>query len=147
MSRALHHLAHVELNRFQQILAASPKKFRENLYKSAGLSKKTPNTFSLRKRDDSGREAALQEALRSHKLDPEDAEEMVRNYLYTKRNLLSDALDFLQVPHEDGLTNENLDFIEELVPEKKDALDRHLSANHDRGDVDLYLTFLGAREQ
>ncbi|MBK8010833.1 MAG: hypothetical protein IPK13_05755 [Deltaproteobacteria bacterium] len=131
-------------DRFEELLAASPKKFREEIFRRAGSKKKT-SAFSLKTTaSDAQRIGKVQEAIRGGSaLDAEHIEEIVRNYLYGRRTLLADALDFLGVEHDQGLTETDLDFVGGMPEEKGRALKAALEAKHPTQDVELYLSFMG----
>lgn len=130
--------------RFQAILAASPRKFREEVFRRAGIKGKGNTTFSLKSNPKSEeRYQKLYEAIQAGlELDDEVSEEIIRNYFFTRRPLLAEALDFLGVAHDQGLTNEDLDFIAELPEEKGTELRALLQRSHDQADVDLYLGYM-----
>src|SRR5262245_57333295 len=137
MSNPLELLAQLDSDRFGDVLNASPKKFREELFRRAGIHVKS-NAFSLK--------TSGKNEVRTQKngmdLSAEVAEELIRNYLYTRRPMLADALDHFKVPHDNGLTDEDLAFIEKLEPEKGKELKSLLAAKHDGRDVELYFAFM-----
>ena len=55
-------------------------------------------------------------------------EELVRNWLYTKRPLLKATLDHLGVKNDNGLVDEDPVFFQELSAEKVKELVTHLTA-------------------
>src|SRR5262245_2599215 len=119
MSTAADIVRELDVSRLGELLSASPKTFREELFRAAGVKVKT-DAFSLGKGSKSQVRTerfhgALQEGL---ELRPEVFEELIRNYLFTKRSLLADALDHFSVPHDNGLTDADLDFLGELDPAK-----------------------------
>lgn len=131
-------------DRFGEIVFASPKKFREEVFRRAGIRAKKGGAFALSsaKKNDV-RVQKLMEAIQGGADVPDDLlAELVRNYLYTRRALLAEALDFLEVEHEEGLTDADLDFIEELPKERIAQLRDVLERNHDKADVELYLRFM-----
>jgi hypothetical protein len=130
-------------DRFQTILAASPRKLREEAYRRAGIKAKG-GTFSLKS---SGKSEERAQKLHQHlgagqPIDEQVADEFLRNYLLARRGLLIAALDHLGVPHSDGLTDHDLDFIPELPLERRHALRATLLEGHPAEDVDLYLAYL-----
>jgi hypothetical protein len=129
--------------RFQRIVAASPKKFREEIFRRAGVRVKA-EAFSLKTQPKNElRSQKLLAALKEGAdLGEGVVEELIRNYLYTRRELLADALDHFKVPHDNGLTDSDLDFIEKLKPEEGAQLRALLAAKHEASDVDLYLAFM-----
>ena len=133
----------LDADRFQEILSASPKKFREELFRRAGIKVKS-DAFSLRSSlKKEGRVQKLHDAVRARlEIGDDAAEELIRNYLYTKRPMLADALDHFRVTHDNGLTDSDLSFIETLAPEQRQELHSKLAAKHDARDVDLYFAFM-----
>lgn len=140
----------LENERFSEVLAASPRQFREELFRRAGIkAKKKGAKFSLTAARDTldAKVKRFIDALRNGEdlgSDGDEAlEEVIRNYLYTKRSLLADALDHFGIPHDNGLTDADLDFIEELTAEQGTALrGLLLEKKHDPADVDLYLAYM-----
>lgn len=133
----------LDTERFQLLLAASPKKFREEIFRRAGIKAKG-DVFSLKSSAKNEvrtqkLHAALKEGL---ELGENVVEELIRNYLFTLRPMLADALDHFEVPHDHGLTDHELDFIETLAPEKGRELRDKLVAKYDGRDVDLYFSFM-----
>lgn len=130
-------------DRFANLLAASPKNFREDLFRKAGVKTKT-NAFSL--------SAAPKNQVRSEKLHEaitggldlgdDVLEEVIRNYLYTRRPMLAEALDHFEVVHDNGLTDQDISFIEALADDKRAALRTRLESKFDRDDVALYFLFM-----
>ena len=72
------------------------------------------------------------------------AEELLRVYLMGKRELLGAALDAIEVDHQEGLTDDDLDGFAELSSDEAAELAEELSRDHDPLDVSLYLRFMGA---
>jgi hypothetical protein len=136
-------------DRFAQILAASPKNFREELFRKAGIRVKGGGAFSLSAPPKTQlRTAKLLSGLAEGEVLLEDDvfEEVIRNYLYTRRPMLADALDHLQVAHDNGLTDQDLSFLEELPVERRAALRKLLESKYERADVDLYLSFMNIKD-
>ncbi len=130
--------------RFNEIVFASPKKFREELFRRAGVKAKKGGAFAL---SNAKKNAVRVEKLLASMQDGADLPdellaELIRNYLYTKRALLAEALDFFEVEHDEGLTDADLDFIEELPEERVTQLRGILERSHDKDDVELYLRFM-----
>lgn len=136
----------LEADRFAALLGACPKAFREQLFRKSGIRAKG-NTFALSSSSKTEvRAGKLLDAIKGGlDLGDDVLEEVIRNYLYTRRGLLADALDHFNVPHEGGLTDADLDFIEELPPEKSRELKTLLVQKHDPADVELYFAFMNIR--
>jgi hypothetical protein len=144
MAKPLEILTHLEPDRFQDVLSASPKRFREEVFRRAGIRAKA-GAFTLKSAPKNEvRTQRLYTLLKEGSADLEEgvAEELIRNYLYTRRPMLADALDHFKVPHDNGLTDEDLSFVENLKPEEADKLRTELAAKHDAWDVELYLAFM-----
>lgn len=129
---------------FDALLNASPKKFREEIFRRAGVKNVSGGSFAIKA---SGKTSARAKRLRAailkgFDLTEEVSGEIIRNYLYTRRPLLAEALDFWEVEHDNGLTDAELDFIAELPGERGVHLRDLLLRNHDAGDVELYMTFM-----
>lgn len=136
-------LVRLDPDHFDAVVRASPKRFREEVFRRAGIRSRA-GAFSIKSVSKTeARVKRLQEVLgEKYPLDDEVLEELLRNYLYTRRSLLAEALDFLEVKHEDGLTDEDLEFVEKLAPEKVGQLRDILYRHHEERDVDLYLGFM-----
>jgi hypothetical protein len=133
-------------DRFATILAASPKAFREDLFRRAGVRVKG-NAFSLSSAPKNQvRAEKLHEAIKNGlDLGDDVLEELIRNYLYTRRPMLADALNHFSVKNDNGLTEEDLSFIDNLPPEKGQELRALLEAKYDKEDVELYLAFMNIK--
>jgi hypothetical protein len=143
MPTPLEYLNQLDAERFGEILSASPKKFREELFRRAGIKTKS-DAFSLKTSNKN--EVRIQKLHAAFKegLNPGDdvVEELIRNYLYTRRPMLAEALDHFKVEHDNGLTDEDLSFIEKLEPEKGRELKKQLAEKYGDKDVDLYFAFM-----
>lgn len=130
--------------RFNEIILASPKKFREELFRRAGVKAKKGGSFALNnaKKNAVRVEKLLASMQDGTEVPDELLAEIIRNYLYTRRALLAEALDFFEVEHDDGLTDADLEFMEELPPERVTQLRGILEKSHDKDDVELYLRFM-----
>ena len=130
-------------DRFVTVLSASPRAFREDLFRKANVKVKG-NAFSLASSSKNHvRAEKLHETIVGG-LDVGDTllEELLRNYLYTQRPLLAAALDELGVKHDQGLTDEDLEFVTKLEAERATKLRSRLLAQFDPTDVHLYLDFM-----
>ena len=136
-------LAKMSGPQFQHVLAASPKPLREQLFRSVGI-KKAGGAFTIKTAAQSGdRGVKLHAELASQgRVDERLIGDLVRNYLFTRRKLLADALDFFDVAHDDGLTEADLDFFESLPHDRIVELRTMLEKSHDATDVALYLSFM-----
>src|SRR5688500_9536361 len=109
---------------FTEVVSASPKKFREEVFRRVGVKGTGGGAFSLAtNKKNEVRIKRLFKALQDGaELEDPVAEELIRNYLYTRRPLLAEALDFFQVPHDNGLTDAELDFLAEVEADKGNEL-------------------------
>ncbi|NJK89139.1 MAG: hypothetical protein HC923_06850 [Myxococcales bacterium] len=127
------------------LLEAAPRKLREALFRSAGIRLKT-SAYSLRDRSKEQRFDRLRSSLAEGlEVQGEVADELIRNYLGSRPELLGDALDYWKVPHRNGFTDHDMDFVKALSPAEVAQVDAHLSARHAPNDVKLYLRYVGGR--
>ncbi len=71
------------------------------------------------------------------------ADEILRAYFFERRELLKTALDFFEIPNEDGITNQELTALEQADAETLRTLfDALVSKEFDPLDIALYLVFL-----
>ena len=129
---------------FQDLIGASPRKIRETLF--ARLNIKAKKTIGMKvhgKLED--RSKKLHERLKAATTKAEDdlCQELLRNWLYTKRPLLKATLDYLGVKNDGGLVEEEPTFFHELAPEKTKALIAHLKGQGFAAEhIALYLRFV-----
>ena len=130
-------------DRFTEVVGASPRRVREELYRRLGFKRKKAQNFDLKKRKEDDRAVRLLTAIKNGEpVADEVLEELIRSYLSVRRELLSDALDHFQIPHENGLTDSEIDFLSELPKEKAEALRTLLLAKHEPADVELYFAYM-----
>ena len=131
---------------FTDVISASPKKFREELFRRTGI-KSRGGAFSLatNKKNELRIKRLFQAIQEGAEIEGAIAEELIRNYLYTRRPLLADALDFFEVPHQEGLTEADLDFLAQVEAARGNELRSKLTARHAEADVDLYLRFMNIK--
>jgi hypothetical protein len=133
---------------FGQVLSACPRRSRETLFTRFAIPKPKKTASALLPSKDPARISKLQVAMSALAEDDEQgqqlAEELLRVYLMGKRELLGAALDAIEVDHQDGLTDDDLDGFAELSPEDAVELAQELSQVHNPLDVSLYLRFMGA---
>lgn len=139
-------LARQPVDVIREILAASPRRFREELFRRIGVKARrgSGGGFKLASKGDARTKQFLELLGGSREVPEEALAEVVRNYLYNRRELLGHALDFLEVEHDGGLTDQDLDFLQELSAERRGALQADLiEKGHGEGDVALYMAFMG----
>lgn len=139
-------LRELDPEHLDRVVHAGSKKLREELFRRCGIRPKS-SSFSLKGASRGARVERLREKLREG-TDPgsEVCEEVIRSYFYQKRDLLAQALDFLGVRHEDGLTDDDIDFLETLENDRSKALMDELEKTHPAEDVKLYFGFMGIPE-
>lgn len=129
---------------FGELVSASPRKIRETLFQRLGI--KAKKTIGLKvhgKLEDRTRK--LHEKLKGATTEQENrlCEELVRNWLYTKRPLLKATLDHLGIKNDNGLVDEEPTFFQELSAEKVKELVTHLTGQGFPAEhVALYLHFV-----
>lgn len=132
---------------FQDLLRACPRKPRETLFARFGIPRSKKKVSTLLPNRDPARAAKLQAAFTQVEEDDEEgqqlAEEVIRLYLLKHRQILSEAMDHLGVSHEEGLTEEDVDFAG-MKEGEREALRAALIQGHEARDVDLYLAYMDA---
>lgn len=129
---------------FAELVAASPRKIRETLFQRLGI--KAKKTIGLKvhgKLED--RTKKLHEKLKEASTEQENrlCEELVRNWLYTKRPLLKATLDHLGIKNDNGLVDEEPTFFQELSADKVKELVTHLTGQGFAAEhIALYLHFV-----
>jgi hypothetical protein len=136
-------LAALPPERLRVLVDAAPRRVREELFRSAGIRTKS-STYSLRGNDKAARYGRLKVELEAGTVASGDAaEEVIRSYLGQQSTLLGDALDHFEVPHRDGFTDEDLDFMEKLGPREVEAFRSDLrDRGHADADIELYCQYM-----
>lgn len=132
--------------KFTEILGASARQAREVYFHRHNIRKPKASSKALPKAGAKNefRTAALFDALRQSD-DDELAEEILRSYLLTKRQLLAAALDHLGIPHQDGLTDsDDVKKMEGMAGPELKKLVGKLKDVAEPADIALYLKFMGA---
>ncbi len=132
-------------DKFAEVIQASPRKIRETLFNRLGIKakKKSVGLKLHGKLEERTKKlhARLKEA--GTKQEAELCEELLRNWLYNKRELLCDTLDYLEVKHDNGLIDEEPTFFQELERDKVDAMIGHLKdKGHHLEEIKVYLSFV-----
>lgn len=129
--------------RFFAVFLESPKQVRELIFDRLQIEgAPLPKTkFPKPGAKTEARMKALFEFLQ--KTDDEQvADELLRNYFLKRRAILAAALDHLGIPHEDGLTNDELDRFEKLSAAEADKLFAAVAAKSDAPDAEMYLRYM-----
>jgi len=75
--------------------------------------------------------------------DDQTADEIMKTWLYGKRDLLSTALDFFDIKNDDGITEQELDAFEEASKEKLEELTAHLEEKgFELYDIAIYIAYM-----
>jgi hypothetical protein len=129
---------------FAELVAASPRKIRETLFQRLGIKAKKTIGLKIHGKLEE-RTKKLHEKLKAADSDHENrlCEELVRNWLYTKRPLLKATLDHLGVKNDNGLIDEEPTFFQELSAEKVKTLVGDLvGQGYQAEHIALYLHFV-----
>jgi hypothetical protein len=138
-------VADLQPDTFQEVIQASPRRIRETLFGRLGIKAKK-RSIGVRvhgKLED--RTKKLHEKLREGSTEQENnlCEELLRNWLFTRRDLLKATLDYLDIANDNGLIEEEPDFFQELEEDKVKALVSHLrEGGFDDEGIKVYLTFV-----
>jgi hypothetical protein len=130
---------------FQDVVNASPRRIRETLFGRLGIKAKKKKVGLKVHAKLEERTQKLHERLREGQSKQEDdlCEELLRNWLYNQRELLKATLDFLEVPNDNGLIDEEPTFFQELEAEKVKALVENLrGAGYPDEHITIYLRFV-----
>ena len=126
--------------KFKEIFTQAPRAAREAYYRKLKIKSKKARQFSLKKDDGTDKTQRVFTALsQGH---DELSEELIRVWLMGKRTLLSAALDFFNLPHENGMTESSLDFFKELKGEKVKDLIEALKPHGEETEIKIYLMFM-----
>jgi|GEM_PF-2966364 len=132
--------------RFTHLFKESPKKVREFIFTRFGIKSQSPSAFkfAVPGQKTEQQTKALYQALKTHE-DKEVSEEIIRNYLMNKRQMLADTLDHLKIPHDKGLTENDIDVFASFPDEQiQTIVDYLVGLGHPREDALLYLQFMKA---
>jgi hypothetical protein len=131
--------------KFAEIVGASGRKAKEvYFHRHAIKAPKFGTTLKSRAKNET-RTQKLYEILLSEK-DEQLCEELLRTWLLTKRAMLSAGLDFLKIPHNNGLTeSDDADKIADLDPATIQALIQAVEPVAPNIEVEVWLRYMGAR--
>lgn len=129
---------------FAEVITASPRKIRETLFARLNIKAKKQIGLKLHAKLED-RTKKLHVRLKDAQTAQENTlcEELLRNWLYTKRPLLKATLDHLDVKNDNGLVDEEPTFFKELTAEKVTDLVNHLKGEFPVEHIRLYLAFVG----
>jgi len=128
--------------KFEQIFHGLQRKTRISLEAAFGKRVKVRgNLFSLKPKL-SVPVLQIRDGIAAEKEKPL-AEELLRAYLYKYKPMLKQALDFVNIPNEEGITTEELDPLIKLAADKTDELAKALvAAGHDPENIALYFLYI-----
>lgn len=134
----------IDMERFSEIFGVNPRSVREALFSRLGIKAQQRRIGIRAHNKNTDRIRALYDRLLSDagKMERELASELLRNWLYTQRELLSDTLNHLGVKHDHGLTEQEVDFFEQLEPDKVRELCTLLIPTHGKEKVGIYLRYM-----
>lgn len=130
---------------FAEVISSSPRKIRETLFARLNIKAKKQIGLKVHGKLEE-RTKKLHERLKGAQTQQEDklCEELVRNWLYTKRPLLKSTLDHLGVKNDNGLVEEEPTFFKDLTVEKVTELVNKLKGEgHADEHIRLYFAFVG----
>ena len=130
--------------RFAEVFSVNPRSVREALFSRLGIKAQRKRIGIRTGSKNSDRVETLFQRITQEggKLEQELAGELLRNWLYTQRDMLGDTLDHFGVKHDNGLTEQDIDFFEKLEEDKVRELCSALVPKHGRELVSIYLRYL-----
>lgn len=131
----------VSYEKFQEIYSLAPRASRQIIAKRCGVKKNTKGSIAGMKERNEKLIKDIYDAMLLHN-DHQLAEQLIRNWLYNKRPMLKAALDYMNIPNEDGLTENDLDAFETMNEEECKKLQDTLAKDFPAEDVYIYLKFL-----
>ena len=132
--------------KFAEIFAASSRQARETYFHRHGIKAPKKSMKMLRAgQKNEIRTRSLFSVLRERE-DEEMAEEVLRSWLLTRRELLVAALDHLDIEHFDGLTDsEDVERFEKLNLKELKELVGILKEVAPIDEVEIYLRYMGSK--
>jgi hypothetical protein len=133
---------------FAEVISASPRKIRETLFARLNIKAKKQIGLKVHGKLEE-RTKKLHERLKGAQTEQENklCEELMRNWLFTKRPLLKATLDHLGVKNDNGLVDEEPAFFKDLTSDKVNDLKGVLATEHSVEHIKLYLEFVGVPEE
>ncbi|MEZ4271490.1 MAG: hypothetical protein R3C68_08685 [Myxococcota bacterium] len=130
--------------KFNEVVLTSARKAREVYFHRHGI--RAPKSSGRIVKPGAKNEIRCAELYRvlSEKKDEELAEEILRSWLLTKREMLAAALDHLKIPHDNGLTeSDDVKQFEKLKGEHLRGMIAKLNEYAPKEEVVAYLKFMG----
>jgi len=132
--------------KFAEVFSASTRQARETYFHRHGIKapKKSNKMLRAGKKNEIRAQALL--SVLSERDDDEMAEEVLRTWLLTKREMLIAALDHLDIEHFDGLTDsEDVERFEKLNTKELKVLVGILKGVAPVDEVEIYLRYMGSK--
>ena len=132
--------------KFQEVFAVSIRKARETYLGRHNI--KVPKSVKKSLRAGAKNEARVQALYGLLKTtdDEQMVEEILRTWLLSRRDILGAALDYLDIPHDNGLTeSDDVDKLATLSVDELRALVGALAKIATQDDISIYLRFMGAQ--
>lgn len=132
---------------FFEILEISPRSVREALFGRFGVKakKKFGTTGFTKRRQEKAQKLHAALKATDAEQDSEVCQELIRNFLFTRRPMLKAALDFAGIKNDNGVTEDDLDPIENLSKDKVVELLGILEKEFPSAEVRMYLNFIGVK--
>lgn len=129
---------------FQDVIASSPRRIRETLFGRLGIKAKKRGLGIQVHGKQEERTRKLHERLKQGTTKQENdlCEELVRNWLFTKRPMLKATLDHLGIENDNGLIEQEPTFFQELEADKVKAMWSSLTESFPAEHVRIYLEFV-----
>jgi len=133
---------------FAEVISASPRKIRETLFARLNIKAKKQIGLKVHGKLEE-RTKKLHDRLKQANTEQENklCEELMRNWLFTKRPMLKATLDHLGVKNDNGLVDEEPAFFKELTADKVNELVNVLKSEHPVEHIRLYLAFVGVPDE
>ena len=129
---------------FQDVIASSPRRIRETLFGRLGIKAKKRGLGIQVHGKQEERTRKLHERLKQGTTKQENdlCEELVRNWLFTKRPMLKATLDHLGIENDNGLIEQEPTFFQELEADKVKDMWSTLTEEFPAEHVRVYLEFV-----
>lgn len=129
---------------FSSMIASCSRKVRDTLYARLGIKSNISGvTLQLgKKREDQVKKLHEKFKNSDSQAESEVCQEIIRNWLYTKRPMLKATLDFLKIPNQEGLVDTELEFFKNMSESDAKAVFEHVSQQFEPEHVWIYLNFV-----
>jgi len=129
--------------KFTEIVNASPRQAKEAYFKRHAIRAKAGGSSFMKPGEKMRLRIEQLFGILNEAPDDELCEEILRAWLLSKRNLLAHALDYLEIPHNNGLTEADLTKFEKLSGREAKKLATHLKEIAVDDDIRIYFSFMG----